>query len=337
MTLAPRRRFLLTAVSVFAVLCALLVGLPHSASAAEDDEGGTAALRKKLDQAASGYNNAKAKVASSQKRQKTLVSQIADTEKKLTALTGEAQLLGAEAYKGGMPDPLTVLANSGSASELVERAGYMDTIARTTNGTLTELRSTQKKLKSQREQVDKELKLQRQQEKTMAKRRADAEQALVEAGGGDSSAGFLSGTSAAAKPAARNSDGSWPNESCSIDDPTSGGCLTPRMLHTYNEARSDGFTHYTHCYRQASFGEHPKGRACDFAADTGGFGGIASGDSKAYGDRLAAWGVDNADRLGVLYVIWFRQIWLPGSGWKSYSGDGTPSGDHTNHVHISVQ
>ncbi|MFG1921380.1 coiled-coil domain-containing protein [Cryptosporangium sp. NPDC048952] len=327
----------MTAVSVFAVLCALLVGLPHPASAADDDEGGTGALRKKLDQAASGYNNAKAKVASSQKRQKSLVSQIADTEKKLTVLTGEAQLLGAEAYKGGMPDPLTVLANSGSAGELVERASYMDTISRKTNGTLTELRTTQKKLTSQREQVDKELKLQRQQEKTMAKRRADAEQALVEAGGGDSSAGFLSGTSAAAQPAARNSDGSWPSESCSIDDPTSGGCLTPRMLHTYNEARADGFTHYTHCFRQASFGEHPKGRACDFAADTGGFGGIASGDSKAYGDRLAAWGVDNADRLGVLYVIWFRQIWLPGSGWKSYSGDGTPSGDHTNHVHISVQ
>lgn len=337
MTLAARRRSLVIAVTVFTVLCALLAGLPQRASAAEDDEGGTGALRKKLDQAASGYNNAKAKVTASQKRQKALISQIAETEKKLTVLSGEAQLLGAEAYKGGMPDALTVLANSGSASELVQRASYMDTISRRTTGTLTELRTTQQKLKTQRQQVDKELKTQRQQEKTMAKRRADAEQALVEAGGGDSSAGFLSGTSAAAEPAARNSDGSWPSESCSIDDPTSEGCLTPRMLHTYNEARADGFTHYTHCFRSASFGEHPKGRACDFAADSGGFGGVATGDSKAYGDRLAAWGVDNADRLGVLYVIWFRQIWLPGSGWKSYSGDGTPSGDHTNHVHISAQ
>ena len=336
-TLAARRRFAVVAVTVFAVLLAGMLGLPHRAVAAEDDEGGTAALRKKLDQAASGYNNAKAKVAASQKRQKTLISQIAETEKKLTKLTGEAQVLGAEAYKGGMPDPLTVLANSSSASDLIARSSYMDTIARQTNGTLTDLRTTQQKLKTQRTQVDKELKLQRSQEKTMAKRRADAEQALVEAGGGDSSAGFLSGTSAAAQPAPRNSDGSWPSESCSIDDPTSEGCLTPRMLHTYNQARSDGFTRYTHCFRQASFGEHPKGRACDFAADSGGFGGTATGDSKAYGDRLAAWGVDNADRLGVLYVIWFRQIWLPGSGWKSYSGDGTPSGDHTNHVHISVQ
>lgn len=351
MTLAARRRFLVIAVTIFAVLWAGLTALPQSAHAAPtpgaseapggggvgDDEGGTAALRKKLDQAASGYNNAKAKVAASQKRQKTLVKQIAETEKKLAALTSEAQHLGAAAYKGGNPDPLTVLANSGSVDEFAAKASYVDTISRQTNGTLHELTATQKKLATQRKQVDKELKTQQAQEKTMAKRRKDAEAALVEAGGGNNSAGFLSGTSAAAQPAPRNSDGSWPTESCSIDDPTSEGCLTARMLHTYNEARSDGFTHYTHCFRQASFGEHPKGRACDFAADTGGFGSTATGDSKAYGDRLAAWGVDNADRLGVLYVIWFRQIWLPGSGWKSYSGDGTPSGDHTNHVHISVQ
>ncbi|SHN28317.1 coiled-coil domain-containing protein [Cryptosporangium aurantiacum] len=351
MTLAARRRFLVIAVTIFAVLWAGLAALPQSALAEPtpgaseapggggvgDDEGGTAALRKKLDEAASGYNNAKAKVAASKKRQKALVGQIATTEKRLATLTADAQRLGAEAYKGGMPDPLTVLANSASADELMDRASYVDTISRQTNSTLRELRDTQQKLASQRAQVDRELKTQQAQEKTMAKRRAQAEEALVEAGGGNNSAGFLSGTSAAAQPAARNSDGSWPTESCSIDDPTSGGCLTPRMLHTYNQARNDGFTRYTHCFRQASFGEHPKGRACDFAADSGGFGGTATGDSKSYGDRLAAWGVDNADRLGVLYVIWFRQIWLPGSGWKSYSGDGTPSGDHTNHVHISVQ
>ena len=45
----------------------------------------------------------------------------------------------------------------------------------------------------------------------------------------------------------------------------------------------------------------------------------------------------NASRLGVLYVIWFRQIWMPGTGWRSYSGSGSPSAAHTNHVHLSVQ
>lgn len=354
---APARgRFSLIAATVFALLWTAVLVVPSPAAGsptpsptssptsgapggggADDDEGGTGTLRKKLDAAASGYNNAKAKVAASQKRQKTLISQIAVTEKQMTALTNEAQHLGAAAYRGGMPDSLTVLANSGSVPQLIQRASFVDTIARHTNSTLHELRTTKTKLAGQRTAVEKELKVQQAQQKTMAKRRKDAEHALFEAGGGQSSAGFLSGTSAAASPAPRNSDGSWPSESCSIDDPTSSGCVTPRMLHTYNEARSDGFTHYTHCFRNASYGEHQKGRACDFAADVGGFGQVATGDSKLYGDRLAAWGVDNADRLAVLYVIWFRQIWLPGTGWRTYSGDGTPSGDHTNHVHISVQ
>jgi hypothetical protein len=351
-TFAASRRFWLVALTVLAV-CAALVVLPRTASAevpggaisglkaapsgSDDDEGGSEALRKSLETAASGYVTAKNKVAASQKRQKTLVSQIARTESRLATLNATAQRLGAVAYTGGMPDPITVLANSGSMGQLVERESFVDTISRQTDETLRDLHSAQKRLTQQRSAVDKELATQQALAKTMAKRRADAEKALSDAGGGRSSAGFFSGTSAAATPAPRNSDGSWPTESCDIKDPTSDGCVTPRMLHVYNEARDDGFTHYTHCFRQASFGEHPKGRACDFAADVGGFGGIATGDSKTYGDRLAAWGVDNADRLGVLYVIWFKQIWLPGVGWKSYQGDGTPSGDHMNHVHISVQ
>jgi hypothetical protein len=28
---------------------------------------------------------------------------------------------------------------------------------------------------------------------------------------------------------------------------------------------------------------------------------------------------------------------LPSSGWRAYHGDGTPAGDHMNHVHLSVQ
>ena len=64
--------------------------------------------------------------------------------------------------------------------------------------------------------------------------------------------------------------------------------------------------------------------------------GVATGAERTYGNNLAAYFVFNANRLGVLYVIWFRQIWLPGSGWRAYSGSGSPSADHTNHVHLSV-
>ena len=91
------------------------------------------------------------------------------------------------------------------------------------------------------------------------------------------------------------------------------------------------------CHRNGGSGEHPKGRACDFAAQKGGFGGDATGGDKTYGNNLAAYFLRNASKLGVLYVIWYRQIWLPSSGWRSYSGaGGDPSSDHTNHVHLSV-
>jgi hypothetical protein len=38
----------------------------------------------------------------------------------------------------------------------------------------------------------------------------------------------------------------------------------------------------------------------------------------------------------VMYVIWYRQIWLPNTGWRKYSATGDPAAVHTNHVHLSV-
>jgi hypothetical protein len=92
------------------------------------------------------------------------------------------------------------------------------------------------------------------------------------------------------------------------------------------------------CYRPGSSGEHPKGRACDWSANASTFvDARATGDDKAYGDRLASWLLTNADRIGILYVIWYKRIWMASTGWRSYGGDGTPAGDHYNHVHMSIQ
>ena len=185
----------------------------------------------------------------------------------------------------------------------------------------------------QRDALNAEIAVQQQQVAELAKRKADAEKAL----GNSSPTGGFTGGPASASPAPRNPDGSWPPEKCSVKDPTTSGCVTPRMLHAYNEARAAGFTHYTACQRPGTFGEHPLGRACDFAANATGFANVrASGADKEYGDRLAAWCLANADRLAVLYVIWYKQIWMPGIGWRAYTGDGTVAGDHYNHVHLSV-
>ena len=68
------------------------------------------------------------------------------------------------------------------------------------------------------------------------------------------------------------------------------------------------------------------------------FGGVASGGDRTYGDNLSVWFIDNSRALGILYVIWFKRIWLPSSGWRAYKrGQGDPSSDHTNHVHLSIR
>jgi hypothetical protein len=86
------------------------------------------------------------------------------------------------------------------------------------------------------------------------------------------------------------------------------------------------------CHRNGGPFEHPKGRACDWSLQQSGFSVSHNADMKRYGNDLMAFLVRNADRLGVLYVIWFKQIWFPATGWKNYHG---PS-NHTDHVHVSM-
>lgn len=66
--------------------------------------------------------------------------------------------------------------------------------------------------------------------------------------------------------------------------------------------------------------DHPAGLALDFMTR-----------NKAQGDPLAADVIANYKQWNVKYVIWWRRIWSPEKGWRSYSG---PSA-HTDHVHVS--
>ncbi len=91
--------------------------------------------------------------------------------------------------------------------------------------------------------------------------------------------------------------------------------------------------------RECSVGgtsEHKEGRALDWMLDAGDPAEAAV--ARAFLDWLAAPGPAGessyaARRLGVMYVIWDRQIWSPSRGaWQPYDG---PS-PHTDHVHVSL-
>jgi hypothetical protein len=232
---------------------------------------------------------------------------------------------------------MSMLLSASSPDAFLERAQRLDQMAQLDGRALTRYREALDKQTRANQALALEIKEQEKQVTVLAKKKKEAELALASVGGGAVAGGFISANSPLAKAAPRNSDGSWPKESCTINDPTTSGCITPRLLNAYQQARAAGFKRYTSCFSERSSGEHPKGRACDHSAATGGFENVnASGGDRTYGNNLAAFFVKNANRLGVMYVIWYRQIWMPGTGWRSYSGSGGPSATHTNHLHLSV-
>ncbi|MEV1145369.1 hypothetical protein [Micromonospora sp. NPDC049799] len=347
-----RRRAARTAALIAATLAVALGGTPVPAGATpvptaalaapgDDVEGGTPALRAQLEAASKGYLDAKRALDTSLRRQQQLAAEVKKNETELAERSQQVGELAGLAYRTGRLSAASALLNSSSPDGFMDRAAALDQVAANEDRALRRLQEARDKAAQAKLAVEVEIREQTKQQTVMAKRKQQAEKALTVANERASSPPSSSGSrtaSATAKPAPRNPDGSWPTESCSVNDPTpADGCITPRTLHALNQAKAANFTRYVSCYRPGGSGEHPKGRACDFAAQQDGFGGDASGGDRTYGNNLAAFYVNNADRLAVLYVIWYRQIWLPSSGWKSYSGaNGDPSSDHTNHVHLSV-
>jgi hypothetical protein len=302
-----------------------------------DPEGGTKTLRDALESAAKGQADAIQKLNASKKRQTQLQATVKQASADAKALEGQVGQIANRSYRLGRTSTMTLLLNATTPDSFLDRIQQIDMLAQLDGQVLTQYRGDVAKARAGKAAVDKEIVEQQKQVTALTKKKKEAELALGSIGGGSAAGGFLSANSPLAKPAPRNSDGSWPKESCTVNDPTTSGCITPRTLHAYQQARAAGFTHYTSCFSQRASGEHPKGRACDFAAHSTGFENVAaSGSDKTYGNNLAAFFVKNADRLGIMYVIWYRQIWLPGTGWKAYSPSGGPSVVHTNHVHLSL-
>ena len=131
-----------------------------------------------------------------------------------------------------------------------------------------------------------------------------------------------------------------------VDDPTSDGQITVRMLSVY-EQTSTGFPESTWaCYspRPGSKSEHPIGRACDVAFGNA-IGQHPTPGQLEYGWQVTNWLQDHAEVLGVEYLIWQGKIWSlarADEGWRDYTGGGMHdptdiTGGHYDHLHITVK
>jgi transposase-like protein len=321
----------------------VLGGLAATPAAAEpgDDTGdeGSAAnptLNSVLESTSRAWTDAKARFDASVKHQGELNAQLQATEAQLASMQEQVGSIALAAYRTGPLTTFAALMDATSPDSFAERAGSINEIARHNDNLLRQYRQLREAQAAQKKALTDEIATQQQQVQTMEQQKKEAEKALAQAGG--PSKGFVTANLPLADPVPRNANGSLPKDSCNQDDPTTGGCVTSRLKHALLQAQGDGFKRFVSCYRPGGPYEHPKGRACDFSVQNkNGFGGVASGDDYVYGTTLATYFVKNADRLGVMYVIWFRQIWTPSGGWHHYSGGGgDPSSDHTNHVHLSI-
>ena len=198
---------------------------------------------------------------------------------------------------------MTMLLNSSSPDAFLERvaAARHDGPARRPGADPVPRRGGQTHTRP-RPAIDAEIKEQQKQVTVLAKKKKDAELALASVGGGAVAGGFINANSPLAKPAPRNSDGSWPKESCTINDPTTGGCITPaHAARATSRPRSAGFKRYTSCFSQRSVRRAPEGprlrlRRRDRAASRTS---TPPAATSTYGNNLAAYFVKNADRLGV--------------------------------------
>jgi hypothetical protein len=324
-----------------ALVAALTVVLsPSTAAVAEPDEGGdskTQTLVKNLEAAARAYVEVQSQLEESQAKQKLLNDELAAVERDLGPLRKQVGVIAATAYTNGRLSTLGAMLAATSSDDFLSRATLLEEMTLRDNEALHRLVTLETKAKDDKAAIDAEANIQKAMVGELKKRLDTLELTLSKSGGRKATLNWPLSLSPTAEPAPRTKTGALPSESASIKDPTgTGGRITPRLLHAYQEARRFGFTRFTKCWRTQSWGEHPKGRACDFSVSVGGFSGVATGGDRLYGDKLAAFFVKNAKALGVYYVIWYRMIWLPGVGWHNYSGCCGAAAEHQNHVHLSM-
>jgi peptidoglycan DL-endopeptidase CwlO len=338
MTASTRRWLILALAPLVAVGLSMVApaspasAAPGGPSAEADDGEDNPLLNEVLDSTGRRYLAAKAAVAKSTTTQLKLTVQVRTAEARRDELIPQVGAVAGQQYRTGGISTASFLLNSSGADNFLDRAISLEELNSLNDEKLRELNEAIAKVAQTKAQLDQEVKAQQQNLASMAKQKEAAEKALALVGGKSLTGGLVDYTSAKASPAPRNSDGGFSPEGCNTKDPTTGGCITPRTLHMYKEVKKAGFSRFVGCHRNGGPFEHPKGRACDWSLLKSGFARAANSDQERYGNNLAAFLIRNADALGILYVIWYKRIWFPATGWKSYSGES----DHTDHVHMSM-
>ncbi|MFM2721683.1 M23 family metallopeptidase [Microbacterium mcarthurae (nom. nud.)] len=126
-----------------------------------------------------------------------------------------------------------------------------------------------------------------------------------------------------------------------VDDPTSDGQITARLLHLYIQTIAAFPDTSWACYspRPGTVSEHPLGRACDGTFGNA-IGEAATGPALDLGWEVTNWMQEHAETLGIEYLIWQNQIWSTAradEGWRPYERGTDVTTRHDDHLHLTVR
>ncbi|MFG1605458.1 coiled-coil domain-containing protein [Actinoplanes sp. NPDC049265] len=344
MTASPRRWLVLALAPLVAVTMSVFApaspasaepgdenSTTKSGSAAPDEGKQDALLEDVLESTGRRYLAAKNAIQKSSKTQLDLAVQVKQAESRRDLLLPQVGKIAGQQYRNGGLSTASFLLDSPGAGGFLDRAISLEELNALNDNKLRELNDAIDEVSRTKARLDQEVKQQKNNVLLMQKQKEAADKALALVGG-PLTGGFVDATSKVAAPAPRDKNGDFGPQSCNVDDPTTGGCITARTLHMYQEVKKAGFNRFVGCHRDGGPFEHPKGRACDWSLEKSGFRKHHNNDTLKYGNDLMAFLVRNADRLGILYVIWNKQIWFPTRGWSNYHGPST----HEDHVHVSM-
>lgn len=178
LTTALPRRGVAFLVAVSAVVTVLFGLSAAPAAAQEDDEGGTKSLREQLDEAASKYQDAKAKLDESEKRELKLLVRLEGAEEEREALVDEIQIVAAAAYRTGRVGAFTALINASSPDAFLERAVAVDMIAKRDAEKLERFRELTEQIEQQQGELAEEIAVQEEEVEKLEEAKDQAEAAL---------------------------------------------------------------------------------------------------------------------------------------------------------------
>jgi len=304
---------------VLTAAAALLLVLSPSAHADPDDEPSLEELNERVEALEEEYDAELVQYTSAKEEAEQAADELDEIQEKLEAAREDVAVIAASQYKSSGFDPVIEIVVSSSPEQMLSDAALIGQVSHISGERVAALTELKEEAEQAKEEADAKLAeaeelvedLEAQRDEVLAKiEEYEAEQVPATTGTGsvpDSARGW-------------GFDGA-----------------TPRMAAIRDEIISTfGAPYPVGCLRPGDPGEHGSGRACDFMMSAGGA--MPSAANRDLGWQIAEYAKANADRLGVMYVIWEQKIWdsrNPGAGWKPMADRGSVTQNHYDHVHIS--